>query len=279
MKESKIALITGTTSGIGSVITKHLIKSGYSVIALGRSPEKLNSLVDSLQSINPNVKVNGIICDLSSFESTRKACKEIKESYHSIDLLVLNAGLWNFKFIETEDKIEEIFQVNLLSQVFLFNELFELIPKNGESKVIFTSSGLHQGTVNFKDIEFRANFTGFKAYRQSKLGLILLTRWLAKQPSNSGICFYCVHPGIVNTGLGRSAGWFFKRMFQLLGKSKEKGAKTHIYLINQDPKSLHSGAYYSNSKVTKTTSYSYNLEIAGRLWDVIKGYINKLSEK
>ena len=273
MTNRKNAIITGATSGIGMVIADHLVQSGYSVIVLGRSEKKLGVLKDRLNLLNSNCDVNTVLCDLSSFESVKESVQSVKSLTKSIDLLALNAGLWNFEFIESKDKIEETFHANLLSHIFIFNELEELIPRNDESKVIFTSSGLHQGEIQFEDIEFRQNFSGFKAYRQSKLGILLLTRWLAKQNEYSGISFYCVHPGMVNTHLGRSAGWLSRTIFKFFGKSKEKGAQTHIHLINQDAKLLKSGEYYANSKITKTTEYSYQMEEAKKLWDIVQKYL------
>jgi NAD(P)-dependent dehydrogenase (short-subunit alcohol dehydrogenase family) len=273
MTNRKNAIITGSTSGIGMVIACHLVQSGYSVIVLGRSEKKLAVLMNRLNIVNSNCDVSAILCDLSSFESVKQAIISIKSLIKSIDLLVLNAGLWNFEFIESKDKIEETIHVNLLSQILIFNELEELIPKNGESKVIFTSSGLHQGKIQFGDLEFRQNFSGFKAYRQSKLGLLLLSRWLANQEEYSGISFFSVHPGMVNTNLGRSAGWLSRSIFKLFGKSKEKGAETHIHLINEDAKLLQTGEYYANSKVTKTTKYSYQMEEANKLWDIVQKYL------
>lgn len=273
MNNPKTALITGATSGIGSVVAEHLVLKGYNLIILGRSAQKLQSSKDHLTRINSNVVLDTILCDLSSFRSVKNACEQIKKSHPSIHTMVLNAGLWNFKFIETTDKIEEIFQVNLLSPITIFNQLKGLIPVNEEAKVLFTCSGLHQGVINFSDIEWRKGFTGFKAYRQTKLGLIMLMRWLSNQPSNSGISFFGVHPGMVNTQLGRNAGWLSRSIFKLFGRSKEKGAQTHIFLIDKNASELQSGEYYSDKKVTKTTSYSYNMADAEKLWDLVQKYI------
>ena len=273
MTKNKNAIITGATSGIGLVIADHLVRSGYSVIVLGRSEKKLDDLVDRLNLVNSNCDVRTVLCDLSSFTSVIKAVQSVKSLTKSIDLFVLNAGLWNFEFIESKDKIEETFHVNLLSPILIFKELEELIPKNDESKVIFTSSGLHQGEIQFEDLEFRQNFSGFKAYRQSKLGLLLLTRWLSHQHKYEGISFFSVHPGMVNTQLGRSAGWLSRSIFKLFGKSKEKGAQTHIHLIKEDANLLKNGAYYANKKVTKTTKYSYQMEEANKLWDIVQKYL------
>jgi len=272
--KNKTALITGATSGFGELIAKHLVNKGYSLIVLGRAKEKLDSLLQSLKEVKPDLKIEQVICDLSSLKSIVNACETVCKLEVEIELLILNAGLWNFEFCETEDGIEETLQVNLLAPVFLLQRLSKLIPHHGNSKVIFTSSGLHQGLINFSDIEMRKNFSGFKSYRQSKLGLILLTRLFAKQENYSGIAFCAVHPGMVNTKLGRNAGWFSKFIFKLFGKSKEKGAETHNFLIDQSAKDLTSGAYYANSKITKTTKESYNLNTADKLLKLIQAYFD-----
>lgn len=273
--KSKVALITGATSGFGVVIAEYLAQSGYSLIILGRSKEKLDALVNDVKKSNPNCGLAQVICDLSSFKSTEEACAVVKEKYERIDLLILNAGLWNFEFKETEDSIEETLQVNLLAPVFMLEKLKASLPQNGDTKVIFTASALHQGTINFSDIEFRESFSGFKAYRQSKLGILLMTRLFSKLPEYSGISFYSVHPGLVSTKLGRDAGWFSRFIFKLFGKSKEKGAKTHLHLIQEPTKLLTSGAYYANSKVTKATENSNDIEMAEKLLNVIHDYFDR----
>ncbi len=276
MNNNKTALITGATSGIGYEVARNLAQLNYSIIILGRSPDKLDSLSKILKDIRPEVKIDTKICDLSSLKDISDTCEEMKTSGKSIDLMILNAGIWNFQFIESGDKIEETLHVNLIAPLLMYSRLKNLIPKNGESKVIFTSSGLHQGVIEFKDIEFRSQFSGFKSYRQSKLGVIMMARWLSNQEENAGIAFYSVHPGMVNTNLGRRAGWFSRIIFKLFGKSKEKGAETHMYLIKKKNAELKSGAYYANCKVERTTEYSYNMPEAEKLWNVITEFMNKV---
>lgn len=273
MNTTKTALLTGVTSGFGEVIARYLVKSGYSVIILARSESNANALKTSLSASNPSVTVEVVVCDLSSLKSVRSACEQVRETHTHIDLMVLNAGLWNFEFRETEDGIEETLQVNLIAPMLMFNLLKNTIPADGNSKVIFTASGLHQGTIQFNDLEFRNNFSGFKAYRQSKLGVILMTRLLAKNSQYQGISFYCVHPGVVKTQLAKNAGWFSRTVFWLMGKSVEKGAKTHLYLIDSPSSKLVSGEYYANSKLTQTTKESNDFDTAKKLMEVIQSYL------
>jgi NAD(P)-dependent dehydrogenase (short-subunit alcohol dehydrogenase family) len=272
MTSKKTALITGATSGIGTVVAEHLAKVGFNIVVFGRTPGKVDALIRSLTQINPEIVITGILCDLSSLESTKNACDEVNKNHSVINLMILNAGLWNVERRQTTDAIEETLHVNLLSQIQVADELIALLPKDGNSKIIITASSLHHGKINFNDLEFKTKFSGIKAYRQSKLCVILMTRWLAKQHNSKGISFYSVHPGGVRTNIARSAGWYAKLFFSLFGKSPEKGAQTHIHLIDTNNASLSNGNYYANKKVTKTTTYSYDMEVAERLSHEIAGY-------
>jgi NAD(P)-dependent dehydrogenase (short-subunit alcohol dehydrogenase family) len=271
--EHKIALITGATSGFGKVIAEHLVQKGYTLLFIARSEDKALSLKTALQGVYPNANIDYVIGDFSSFQSIVHACKTIHEKYTQIDLMILNAGLWNFEFRETEDKIEETLQVNLLAPLLLFYLLKDLLPAHVPTKVIFTASGLHQGNIQFDDLECRKKFSGFKTYRQSKLGVILMTRLLAQLPEYTNLCFCAVHPGMVKTQLGKQAGWLSRTIFHLMGQSIEKGAQTHLYLIDEDMAHLKSGEYYANSRVTKSSATSYDMELAKKLLKVMHGYL------
>lgn len=274
INENKIAFITGVTSGFGQVIAKHLVEKGYTLLFLARSEEKANALKETILKAHPESIIDYVLGDLSSFHSIANAIRIIHEKYKRIDLMILNAGLWNFEFRETRDKIEETLQVNLLAPIFLFQKLKDLLPANDPVKVIFTASGLHQRNLQFDDLEFRSKFSGFRVYRQSKLAIILMTRLLAQTPEFSNICFCCVHPGMVKTELGKNAVWLSRSIFQMMGQPIDKGAKTHMYLIDEDIRNLHSGGYYANCRETKSSAPSYDMEVAKKLMGVINGYLN-----
>lgn len=275
-KRKKIAVMTGATSGFGKVIAHHLVQQNYELIFLARSEEKANRLIDALQKETHEATIEFIPCELSSFQSIAEACETIHKKCTHIDLLILNAGIWNFEFQESKDGIEETLQVNLLAPVLLFLKTKDLLPLNSGSKIIFSASGLHQGKIDYENLEFRNNFSGFKAYRQSKLGLILMTRLFAQLPEFSGLSFYSVHPGMVKTNLGDDANWLARTIFKLLGTSIEKGAQTHIHVINESSENLKSGEYYAKSKITKTTKEAYNLDEARKLWAKIKDYLQPI---
>lgn len=279
MDGSTTIFMTGATSGFGKLACIELVIKGVNVILGYRDEQKAFAIkkeIDQLLTIKKG-KLTLIQCNLSSFESVKAACDSIRNDFDSLDQLILNAGLWNAQFQETENDIEETLQVNYLSNVLIINELSPLLSNVSKSKIIITASALHQGKINFNDLEFKKKFSGFRAYRQSKLAVIQLTQLLSQKLSPKGIAIYCFHPGVIRTELARSSGFFMKMFFRLMGKRTEKGAETLLYLSLTDKNLLTSGAYYSDKTMKTASAESNNIETGQQLltiaWDYTSHFI------
>jgi NAD(P)-dependent dehydrogenase (short-subunit alcohol dehydrogenase family) len=273
MENRKIIFMTGATSGLGMVSALKAVNKGDTLIILARNKVSSSALTSAYTQLNAMGKIEIIEGNLNSFESIYSACQEVKSKYPVIDMIVNNAGIMNFEWKKSVDNIEETLQVNLLSHVLICHLLLENLTKSIDPKIIFTSSALHQGQIMFENLEFKNSFSSFKVYRQSKLGVILICRLLAKKLKHDNVSIYSQHPGMVRTNLGRSAGWFSNMIFYILGKSAEKGAQTLSYLIENHSENLSSGEYYANKKITVTTKESYDMEVAEKLLTVIKAYL------
>ena len=212
-------------------------------------------------------------CDLSSFESIRNCCKEFKSKYNNLHVLINNAGVWDFKRRTSKDGIENIFATNYLAPFLMTNLLLNILKKSSPSRIINVTSGMHYGTINFEDIEFKKNFSGAKAYRQSKLGLILFTRFLAKKLEGTGVTVNAAHPGMNKTDLGRDAGGFSKMIFKIMGKAPNIGAETSIYLASSSDIMNISGEYFAKKKIKKSSKESYNMNLAKKLWEISEEYL------
>ena len=271
----KNIFITGATSGIGQVAACELAVHGNRVFAAARNAERGDDLLAHYQAnyLQGRGSIEIIICDLSSFESIVHACDELKRKINSLDVLINNAGIWNFSYKESKNKIEETFHVNVLAPLLLNHLLTDLLAQSQDARTIFASSALHQGKVDFANLEYKTNFSGFQAYSQSKLEIILLCRILAKKFNRLNIGVYCEHPGLVSTQLGRDAKWFSVLFFKLMGISPEKGAQTLIYLAEENKSHLVSGEYYTKKAVKKTTPQSNDLKVAQSLLDALKLYL------
>jgi NAD(P)-dependent dehydrogenase (short-subunit alcohol dehydrogenase family) len=273
--ENQTILMTGGTSGLGKIAALHALANGAHLILIARNVEKGVALEKIFRAAYPDSKgeLTLVKGDLSSLESIVDACVEVQNLNLELNQIVLNAGIMNFKRQQSHNGIEETLQVNLLAPILIIDRLHSLLKQDGDSKIVITSSGLHQGAIHFDDIEFLQDYSAFKVYRQSKLGTILMSRLLAQKIKNVGI--YTQHPGVVKTELGRDAGWFSKLIFSLMGKSPKKGARTLIYLMESRNADLSNGGYYAKAALTKTTQESYDMAMAEALLEVCKGYLEK----
>jgi len=277
IQSKRIVLITGATSGIGRIIACALARMGYCVIATARNEAKANTLLACYRDQYPDAQgtLDVMTCDLSDFDSVLAFANLFRARYPHLDVLINNAGVFNRKFRETRNGIEETFQVNYLAPFLLTRLLSDRIAQSPDGRVIFTSSLLHWGLVNFSDPEGRRFYFSFNAYRQSKLALILLARYLGRKNESPSTSYYSYHPGIVRTHLGHSGFRFVEFGLGLLGISPEKGAQTAIFLVNAPRESLVPGAYYVRKKVHRSFPRSTDQKLARKLYTFSEKYLEK----
>ena len=270
--KNKIILITGATSGIGKETAIDLARLDATIFFTTRDNLKGEKVKEELIKKTNNKNIHMLKCDLASFESIGNCCKEFKSEYDRLHVLINNAGVWDFKRRESKDGIENIFATNYLAPFLMTNLLLDLLKKSSPSRIINVTSGMHYGTINFDDIEFKNNFSGAKAYRQSKLALILFTRFLAKKLEGTGVTVNTAHPGMNKTNLGRDAGGFSKMIFKMMGNDPKIGAETSIYLASSSDVKNISGEYFAKKKIKKSSKESYNMILAKKLWDISEEY-------
>lgn len=271
----QLIFMTGATSGLGKVAAAELAAKGAHLIVACRNMEKGQALQQYVKQHFPDTtgSITLISCDLASFRSVSEACRTVISEYPKLDTVILNAGIMNFEFRESADGIEETLQVNLLSPLLMSHLLLPLLEKSPQAKLIFTASAFHQGFIHFSDPEFRESFSSYKSYRQSKLGIILLTRWLSTYLKATGVGVYCQHPGMVNTSLIQKGGIVARFISTFFGDTPEVGAQTLLYLARTAKANLSSGEYYADGKVKKTSSESYNMDTEAKLLAVCRAYL------
>ncbi len=99
-------LITGGNSGIGTQTALGLARDGHRVVIASKNSVNLNEAVKDIKAQSGNEEIYGIICDLASFESIRKAAKEYLNEFGKLDILINNAGLVTDKLQFTQEGLE-----------------------------------------------------------------------------------------------------------------------------------------------------------------------------
>jgi NAD(P)-dependent dehydrogenase (short-subunit alcohol dehydrogenase family) len=185
-------IITGASSGVGFEAALELILTGeHKVIALARSPEKLERLLEIAHGLNPNAQIYALAFDIVNDDYAALA-GFIKSNFDSqINILINNAGaLVNKPFTELEElDFVEMLQSNFIGHVRMIQAVAGLMPK-GAHIVNIGSMGGFQGSVKFP---------GLAAYSASKAALHVLTECLAVELAEKDIKVNCLALGSAQT--------------------------------------------------------------------------------
>ena len=266
-------LITGATSGIGRESALALAKMGANITFIARNKLKAENLLTDINKIS-NGHNSFIIADLSSQKDIKTASEKYIDKNISLDVLLNNAGLINFKRNETIDGFEETFAINHLAYFSLTNLLLDKIKESNSARIVNVSSAAHQFVkrMNFDDIHSKKSYKPFQVYGYTKLANILFTKKLSSILENDKITVNSLHPGVVGTSFGQNNTNNLNKVLSFIAKpfmrTSEKGAETSIYLCSSPEVSDISGQYFYNCKVAKTSKWAQSKEDADKLWDL-----------
>ena len=134
----KISVISGGTSGLGFEIANLLIRSGKSVLILGRNSEKLADASSRLKKVSEILLAGSLICNIGMEEDVRKVGRFLTSNSFSVEYLFNNAGRGLFSNAEssTSDLIDKIFEANLKGMILLTSEILRLTPQDQELTIV-----------------------------------------------------------------------------------------------------------------------------------------------
>lgn len=188
---SKIAVITGGTSGIGLATTKKILAEGYQVIAIGINEKDFEKVHQELGN-NDNLQL--VKCDISNHDDVKKLITNIViPKYGQIDVLVNSAGVLakHVDLVEADlDDIEKTIQINLMGTIYIDKYVGQVMKKQGFG-VIVNIGSIDGVMANHESI----------AYHASKGGVHMVTRALARELAPFGVRVLAVAPGWVQTGM------------------------------------------------------------------------------
>ncbi|NVM37066.1 MAG: SDR family oxidoreductase [Candidatus Lokiarchaeota archaeon] len=270
--EDKICMITGANSGIGKATVIGLAKLNATVIMVCRNKERGELARNEIITQTGNKNIDLFLCDLSSLEQIRKLVAEFKEKYQNLHILINNAGVMLKKRILSVDGFEMNFAVHVLAPFLLTNLLLDVLRKSAPSRIINVASAAHKrAKMDFDDLQSEnKKYRLFTVYGISKLAEMLFTYELSRKIDGTGVTANAVHPGVVNTNLGRDQSkfsqWFARKFF----KSPEEGAQTSKYLASSPEVEGITGKYFVNKQPKQSSEESYSLEYAEKLWKFCK---------
>jgi len=282
----RTVFITGANSGLGQETARAMASRGAHVIMAGRDQDKLDEAVAAIQAGHSKAQIDTITVDLGSLENIRAATSRARQRFQKIDLLINNAGVMATPFLHTADGFEMQFGTNHLGHFALTGELFPLIERGHLKRIVNLSSrGHHFAPVDFEDPHFeRRAYDPWTSYGHSKTANVLFTVGLEARFAVLGIHAYAVHPGGIQTNLGRHMTPEMMEALMARVTSKDtgfqwktipQGAATSCWAATAPELEGKGGVYCEDCHVAEVDdesstggvrSYALNPSFADRLW-------------
>lgn len=277
--QGKTVLITGGTDGIGFVTARVLAERGARVLVVGRNEQKGQRTLAAIHEAAPGADLAFHRADLSLLSEIRRLARNIAESEPQLDVLVNNAGGIFQKRMETSEGFEQTFALNHLNYFLLTNLLLDKLREAPSARIVNVASRAHEkGSMRFDDLQFSRGYTGWGAYRQSKLANVLFTQALARRLEGSSVTTNSLHPGFVRTQFGGSGNPLLFRVvvrlaMSAIGIDVEEGAETPIYLASSPEVEGASGGYYVKSATRSPSAAARDETAAEQLWQVSEAMV------
>jgi NAD(P)-dependent dehydrogenase (short-subunit alcohol dehydrogenase family) len=256
----KTVLITGSTDGVGRVVAKRLGEGGWRVLVHGRDRGRGERVVAEINDAGGFAEF--LAADLSSLADVRRLADAVQKTTKRLDLLVHNAGIGSGGPQGTRqasaDGYELRFAVNYLAGFLLTYLLLPLIEKSTPARIVNVSS-LGQEAIDFTDVMLTQNYSGLRAYRQSKLAQIMFTIDLAHELEDAAVTVNALHPAtFMNTTM----------VLQFGGKpmsSVEEGADAILKLAVSPEVQGQSGLYLNGQREARADAQVYDAEARRKL--------------
>ena len=280
----RVAIITGSNTGLGYDNARALAGRGAKVVMAVRDTAKGEFAADRIRSITPGADIAVHKLDLGSLASVRQAAAELSTDYPRIDLLINNAGVMYPPKQNTSDGFELQFGTNHLGHFALTGLLLpNLLPVDG-SRVVVVASIAHniRAKIDFDDLQWdKRRYDRVASYGQSKLANLMFTYELQRRlaAAKAKTIAVAAHPGVAATELVRHVpGASLPGVSWLSGKllnTSELGALATLRAAT-DP-SVQGGQYWGPDGFRELRGYpvlvtsnkqSHDVATQQRLWQV-----------
>ena len=276
-QSGRVAIVTGSNSGIGFETARVLAGNGATVVMACRNLEKANPKADEIRAAHPGANVDVMQLDLSDLDSVRRFAEAFRAKHSRLDLLINNAGIMVPPYGKTAQGFETQFGVNHLGHFALTGSLLDLMTHTPDSRIVTVSSVAHlMGRIDFSDLNWENGYKAQAAYGQSKLANLLFTYELQRRLAAAGKDTLAVaaHPGWTETNLQAHAK-AVKFMNRFFAQNALMGALPTLYAATEP--SVHGAEYFGPSgfmemngppKKVKSNKRSHDRNVAERLWNV-----------
>ncbi len=188
MTDKRVAIVTGGSRGIGAAIVHQLAADGLHVVALARSADKLQAVVEAVTAAGGSAEP--LVCDIADAKALAAAIDGVGDTHGRLDVLVNNAGITKDGLLLrlTDEDYDAVMDTNLKSAFVAMRSAYRLMMRSKAGRI-----------VNISSVSGVAGNGGQTNYAASKAGLIGLTKSVAKELAGKGVTCNVVAPGFITT--------------------------------------------------------------------------------
>jgi NAD(P)-dependent dehydrogenase (short-subunit alcohol dehydrogenase family) len=277
-QKGRVAIVTGSSSGIGYEAARVLANKQASVILAVRNLDKGNKALEKILAQNKQADVKVMMLDLANLASVKSFVDSFKKNYSRLDLLINNAGVMIPPYAKTADGFELQFGTNHLGHFALTGHLLELLINTLGSRIVNVSSSAHKvGNPNFDDLTWeKRSYAKWKAYGDSKIANLYFTYELDRKLKENRLelIVTAAHPGWTATELQRTAG-VVEYLNGIFAQDITMGALPTLRAAIED--GLKGAEYFGPDGFMEMRGYAVQVEsnelskdvqIAQKLWEV-----------
>lgn len=273
-------LVTGSTRGIGRETVLALGRMGAEVVVHGRDAEQGAEVVEAVRGGGGSAHL--LVADFEEPSEVLRLVEGVRD-LGGLDVLVNNAGAYFTEYRSAWGGVEATFAVNHLAPFLLTQELVPLLERSG-GRVVDVSSEAHRGSeLVLDDVTRRDGYSGWAAYRRSKLANILFTAELVRRLD--GATANVLHPGFVpGSALYREVS-LPVRLFMAVAKrlpvgpvsSVRQGAVTPLYLAASPEVEGVTGRYFVDCGEREPSAEARDREAQRGLWEWSESAVERVT--
>jgi NAD(P)-dependent dehydrogenase (short-subunit alcohol dehydrogenase family) len=273
----KRILVTGVASGLGQESARVLAMRGAKIFGAARSTARA---AEACRGFGAGAVP--LACDLADPDSVRACVEHVESLGEPLDAILCNAGIMALPQRELRCGQELQFFTNHIGHFLLVMGLVDQLTPTG--RVVMLSSDAHTMApkvgIQFDDLTFEKNYRPWTAYGQSKLANMLFARSLAERFAGTTRTANSLHPGVIQTELGRHLNVVVRLLFPVAAaiamKSIPQGAATQCYVTTHPSLANVSGEYFFDCNVGKSSPNGRDMAMAARLWSVTEDIVERI---